>query len=445
MVSVVGWQYCLIQCYTLHGKRVNHFTNLFLNFTPPYMSYYKNAELAELYGVSRRTITNWVSSARQGRVNLQLQEVEGTYYIAKTSSNQQVMVQMTQERRKFLNTRSLKVATPKPEFYELYSTAQILDIISNIDIHREMPRQYNYFDGGAQYWDKYAERLHDEDAPNLLRSTIELLSTSTDYLDHHLADYKQVNVIDVGVGNALPIKGLLNHLLQKKKLGRYVAIDISDEMLGIAEQHLKEWFGGHVPVEGYVRDINYERFADVLLNPPSGHHTENSMNLVLLLGGTLSNFRAPEDVVKIIYNSMGRHDLFVYTVKLDSEITRRHFDFHTGSDSQLLPPQYKFIVDLLGIEESYYDVETGYDAPIKARYLRIRLKVALSLPFILPHRKWRLDLKKDDTILLWRAKQGSTFEVLNQLHVGGMNPLLMSQTADHDYMMVVADMRMDGR
>ena len=72
--------------------------------------------------------------------------------------------------------------------------------------------KYNYFDGGADHWDKYAERLASEDVPNLVNSTIELLKTNQSYIDVLLAKYKHVNVIDVGVGNAYPITDSLRHI-----------------------------------------------------------------------------------------------------------------------------------------------------------------------------------------------------------------------------------------
>jgi SAM-dependent methyltransferase len=158
----------------------------------------------------------------------------------------------------------MKIVRPGPDFYKNYTQAQIYDIVTNLEIHHEIPRQYNYIDGGAHHWDEYAQRLANEEAPNLINSTFKLLAMNGSYIDSLLAQYEQVNVVDIGVGNALPVKDLLAHLLEQGKLGRYIAIDISREMLNIAQRNIKEWFDDRVAVEDYELDIDRERFDNIL-------------------------------------------------------------------------------------------------------------------------------------------------------------------------------------
>jgi SAM-dependent methyltransferase len=406
------------------------------------MHYYKSSELAELYGVSRRTVTNWIEQTQQGKLNLELTKEGDNYYIANTPKNQLTIPSLITDRRKYLNSRSLKRVTPIPEFYELYNEDQILDIISNIDTYREIPRQYNYFDDGADFWDRYVQHLFVDKSPNMVTATKDLLEVNIGYLDSLLERYAKVNVIDVGMGNALPTKALLEHLINLGKLKRYVAIDISEKMLHIAKGNIEKWFHGKVPFEGYQRDFSFERFADIIAEPPA--QDSETINLVLLLGGTLVNFREPEDVLKVFGKSMQRNDLFVYTTALDSPTMRARFNFSATPDEPL-PPQYKFIVDRLGIDKSFYDVEVGFDEEESARYLKIRLKHALSIEFKLKKGTWRIDLNKEDVVMLWRARHESALDLGGQVYKSGFNPLLISETADHDYLMLVADLRKDGR
>jgi uncharacterized SAM-dependent methyltransferase len=407
------------------------------------MHYYKNTELADIYGVSRRTVTNWIEQTKSGRLDLELHEYGNKAYIARTPKNQSVMKGLVQERRKFLNKRSLKTVTPRPEFYDLYNDEYVLEIISNIDTYREIPLKFSYFDGGAAAWDTYTKEMYTSEVPNTLTSTIKLLDADMSYLDTALDEYSYVNLIDVGVGNALPAKPVIAHLLERGKLKRYVAIDISHEMLTIAEKNIKQWFKGKVTFEGYVNDMSFKPFTDVVAEPPT-RGKDSTVNLLLLLGGTLSNFQAPEDVLKVIRKSMGRNDLFIYSLKLDSATTREQFSFHVSHEGQLLPDQCQFILDRLNIEKDYYTVEMGYNEVERARYMQIRLKYALTLEFELSRGTWRVDLKKDDTLVVWRALHNSAFDIVNTLYENGFNPLLTSQTTDHDYMLILADLRKDG-
>lgn len=407
------------------------------------MHYYKNSEL-ERFGVSRRTAIKWIEKARTGGLNLELLEVKGKHYIARTAANQEAIKQLVQERRKYINQRGLKIATPKPEFYELYSPEQIHDIISRIRTYGEIPLQYSYFDGGAEFWNRHTQQLYKDETPNPLTSTISLLDANMGYLDTVLSRYSQVNIIDVGVGNALPTRNLLKHLRTSGKLKRYVAIDISDDMLALAKKNIEKWFGGEVAFEGYTNDISFEPFADVIAEPPrtAGQQT---INLVLLLGGTLANFRSPEDALKVIRKSMGPNDLFIYGLKLDSPASRDQFDFRIrGGGNHPLPPQCKFAIDLLGIDESFYSVEAGYDQKERARFARIQMKHALNINFRIPRGDWEVGLNKDESLIVWWAKHNSPDEIVSLLRGNGFDPLLTSQTATHDYMIILSDLRRDG-
>ncbi|HYG84098.1 MAG TPA: L-histidine N(alpha)-methyltransferase [Verrucomicrobiae bacterium] len=404
------------------------------------MNYFKSTELAEKYGVSRRTITNWIEQTRQGRLNLELVEDSGRHYISNNPKNHLIMKGLVPLRRKFLNTLSLKHAQPIPEFYKLYSKAQILDIITNIETGREISREYNYIDEGAYFWDGYAQRLYEDKSPNMLNSTIKLLDLNLKYIESLLERYKYVNIVDVGVGNALPTKALTEHFLKTGKLKRYIGIDISPTMLEVAEHNLKKWFGEDVKFEGYCKNISFERFSEVIAEPPA----KETANLVLVLGGTLGNFREPEDGIRTIMHSMQRSDLLAYTVALDSPTMRNRFSFPLTAEEPL-PPQYKFIVDKLGIDPSFYDVEVGFNEQESARYLQIRLKHALNITFTMDGYEWLVSLNKDDKILLWRARHESATQVVNHFSNNRFNPLQVSKTPDNDYMLLLATLQREER
>src|SRR6266550_9452031 len=123
------------------------------------MLYFKKAELAETYHISEKTVTNWVREAKDGKLDLELHEEHGRAWIANTTRNIELIEQLVEGRKKFRNSRGIKAVTKKPEFYELYNQQQIFDLTSSLDIYHEIPLDYAYFDGGADYWDEYAQRL----------------------------------------------------------------------------------------------------------------------------------------------------------------------------------------------------------------------------------------------------------------------------------------------
>lgn len=404
------------------------------------MSYFKHSELAREYHVALKTVYNWIESAKQRKLDLELVESKDRIHIADTEHNLIVLQQLAQEGKKYRNSRFQKVVTPKPEFYELFSRQQILDIITNLNVHREIPLKYNYFDNGATNWDTFATRRLKEDTPNLLNATIELIHANLGTLDLLLQGHDRINVIDVGPGNGLPVRELLEHLLDQGILHRYIAVDISENMLRIAEENIKEWFGGKVKFEGYVKDITYERFDDLLVDDMLNNNAGRTINLALVFGATPMNFQSPYDSMKVIGKSLSYNDLLLYADKPDTEAERRSFGVNEepGSESQSLSSKYSYIFDLLAIDGSLYDVELGYDVQRRVRYIRVRLKTALSIQFKFQNGEQNVNLDKGDTILLWRVWHQTTLEIIAGFEEAGFSLLQASLTKDRSYLLTAS-------
>lgn len=407
------------------------------------MLYFKHSELAKRYHVSLRTVHNWIDATKLGKLKLDLHTEGNKTYIANTAKNVATIATIVEKRRKYRNTNAVKVLEPKPEFYNVYNEHQVYDIATNLEIHHEIPRQYNYFNGGAGYWDKYAERLVQEDTPNAVNSTIKLLRSNRSYIDELLSQYRRINIVDIGVGNAYPTKELLEHIIEQGKMGRYIALDISPSILEIAEKNINDWFGEKIKFEGYECDINYDRFSDLLINEYARNDAKDTLNLILLLGGTLANMRTPDGAYKVIHDSMGVNDLLIYTKKLDTEATRQYFDFDLQPGETRLAPIHRLVVDLLGIDEAFYDVEMGYDSIKRQRFERIRLKVSLMIKLKFKEGIRTIEFNKGSTILTWRAHQQTANDVLRQFDRNDFHILQSSQTDNQEYILTVSRVKRD--
>jgi uncharacterized SAM-dependent methyltransferase len=399
------------------------------------MLYFKKSELADTYHISEKTVTNWVKAAKRGKLALELHQENGRAQIANTTKNRVLIEHLIEVRKKYRNSRGIKIVSPQQKFYELYSELQVLDIISNLDIHREIPFQYGYFDGGAEYWDTYARRLASEEVPNFLTSTVEQLQVAQDYIGHLTRHHEYVNVIDIGPGNALPVRAFLQRTLKRNKLGRYVAVDISPSMLAITQRNIEEWFGPQVAFEAYEADINYDRFTEFVARDALDPH---ATNIILALGGTFANLRSPDGAFRIIHDSMSRNDLFVHNLKLDNEVSRNYFDFGINDKTPALDVKAKMLLDMLGIDESFYDVEMGFEPTLKERYIRIRLKIELTIKFIFEKREHLLELKKNEAILLWRYWHQDVRDVIMQLHRNEFDVMQSSLTEDRAYLLTIS-------
>jgi len=404
------------------------------------MLYFKHSELVDKYHVSLKTVHNWIDAAKAGKLDLELYSLDSRTYIANKPKNITLIEQLVAQGKKYKNARYGKVATPTPLFYELFSRQQILDIINSLNVYNEIPRQYNYFDEGAVNWDKFAQQMWRDDAPNLLRSSISLLHSSMKDVDLFIEGYDMVNVIDIGPGNAMPVRGLLEHLLEKGILHRYIAVDISESMLEIAEQNIKEWFGDKIQFEGYVKDVTHERFDDLIVDDMLAKTGEKTINLALLLGATPMNFLEPYDMLNVVRKSLGRDDLLFYTDKPHTETENVSFDVNADLDleASALSPKYSFILSLLNIDESWYDVEMGFNEHKRICYIRARLKVDMTIKFKFGGVERSVVLDKGDAILLWRAWYQTSLEIISGFEKAGFTLLQSNTTKDRQYLLTIS-------
>ncbi len=402
------------------------------------MKYFKNTELAKSYHVSEKSVRNWIDAAKQQKLDLQLIEAEGKTYIANTTKNVTLISQLVTKGEKYKNKRGYKLLTPLPEFYELYDSKQIFEIISSLNIRKEIPMQFNYINSGGAAWDRYATRLSEEHSANMLLTCRDLLETNLDSLDRLVGSHKQVNIIDIGVGNGIPVRGLIQHFIDKGLLNRYIGIDASKTMLDIDKKNLTGWFDSKAQFEFYERDITHEEFGD-LLAYDYFQESDIPLNIILLFGGTLANFEVPDDVLRIINRSMQPEDLFICQLKLDTENSRRFFDFDADpSKIQHLAGWQRIAVDLLNLDESLYDVVHEYNEEKNSRFIGARLKVDVSIKFTLNKAEHVVKLHKGDIVKVFRYRHLNAESVARLLNKNGFGILQTSLSRDFEYILTIS-------
>ncbi|HUC90109.1 MAG TPA: L-histidine N(alpha)-methyltransferase [Patescibacteria group bacterium] len=410
--------------------------------------YFKNVELAEKYRISEATVRNWIKMSKDGKLNLSLVDVKGRTYVTNSPGNIALINSMVSTNRKYRNTKAECRVSVGPEFYRIFEKRYMYDIIRNLELKREIPRQYNYFADGADRWDVYATEQYHDMQPSMTKATTVLLSECKDFLDRRLAHFDYLNVIDMGMGNVLPAKELLSSLYASKKLARYIAVDLSPRMLDIAERNVKEWFGDSFPFEAYRRDISCERFPEIVMNEYllRGSIRPRTGNLFLLLGDTPTNFAVPNDAFRTICESMQPGDFLISTGKIETQDMQPEWYIHDYPSTPrhfTLTPRHRYVFDLLGISPSYYQAEIGYDKELGYRYVRARLKIAITLKFEFEDGERTVHLEKGDTILLWRSWQVTAHDFVAQFDHSGFYVLHSSQTEDHAYIITVAEVKRD--
>jgi uncharacterized SAM-dependent methyltransferase len=408
------------------------------------MGYMKNSELTRLHGVSDKAVRNWIEASLQGKVGLELVEVDGKKYIADSLHNDYLIEQLVQKGKKYRNKRSQKTALPTPEFYRLYAHEQIVEIAHNIDKHREIPSHYRYFGRGSIYWNAHLHKFYQANTANMLTASIELLKLEKGYFDSLLQHFDNVNLVDLGVGNGLAVKDLLGYLHEKKKLKKYIGIDASKELLAITARNIRTWFDDSIHVETHVRDISHERFLD-LLTDTYKDDASRTINIILCLGGTLGNFRVPSDSLRAIRESMSKDDILITSDELDSDSARRFFGSANLESFRNVFLRNKLLLSLLGMEDEYYDMEHTFDKKTRSHLVIARMKSDVVIQIESEIYKKQIKLQKGEQILVFRMWEWTSNELTDLFKTSGFSQLRMTKLPHNEYVLLVSQVHTSTR
>jgi uncharacterized SAM-dependent methyltransferase len=320
---------------------------------------------------------------------------------------------------------------PDRRFYEQFNTSQILDIVTSLDVHREIPYEYSYVDAGAEQWDRQARSLLAAGPENPLTDVLELLATTRAQLDDLVGSEMMVNIVDLGVGNALPVRPLIARYAYQGQLDRYIGLDISPDMLRIAERNIRTWFGNRIRFEGYVRDLNLHLFNGLLLAP-------DRTNLVTYFGGTITHFRRLEPSLQMIRQSLGHRDILLFALPVDPEKADRSTDFTISrpGTNEMFPG--RSLTDLLGLEPDQYELEEFFDAAERTRRLRIRLTTPVAIDFDLESEHRIVQLEPGEPILLRRTRHLDPTEAVDLLHDNGFAVLQTARSKNRRHFLAMS-------
>jgi hypothetical protein len=165
------------------------------------------------------------------------------------------------------------------------------------------------------------------------------------------------------------------------------------------------------------------------------------VNLVFLLGGTLSNARLPDHVLRVINDSLGKDDLVFYSGYMDTPYTRRYFDLSGANYNQKDPQQSGLIPSLWQIDETSCDFELLFSEESHCRFKRMIPKVDLAVNIELDGKKLSVELRKDEPILLWRHRHFSAVDIISLFNANGFDLSQATKTKDQNYMLLISKIK----
>ncbi len=97
----------------------------------------------------------------------------------------------------------------------------------------------------------------------------------------------------------------------------------------------------------------------------------------------------------------------------------------------------------MNVDESLYDVEMGFNDEKHMRYIRVRLKTALTIKFKFAGIERSVGLEKGDTILMLRVWHRTVLELIRDFEQVGFRLLHANLTKDKEYLLTISSVNKD--
>jgi uncharacterized SAM-dependent methyltransferase len=210
--------------------------------------------------------------------------------------------------------------------------------------------------------------------------------------------------VDIGSGNAYPLKNFLFQLYQKDLLNKYVAVDISKELSLIAENNVKNWLPN---VEVLTLNIDFEKqdLTEILFEIKNN----DVINIMFLVGGAYGNLEDREKFLKIIRDSLDGDDILV--------IQNKHYDPKSFSELKHLDTLKDLLVwipRMLGVDINSSEIVKRYEPSLESRVVYLKLDKDYDIQFDVKGVIKNVQLLKGQEIRLLKHHMSTIHEVIGE-------------------------------
>jgi uncharacterized SAM-dependent methyltransferase len=304
----------------------------------------------------------------------------------------------------------------------MFAKKQQYELITSIKGRGEIPLKFAYLGEGAKNWDLIAKQRRSK-TKGINSIEAGLLKKKINNFISSFPNCKKLNIIDIGCGNGEPIMPILDVLTKQDIQIRYVPIDISLDMLSLAEKFVKKNYP-KVETKSIQLDFEMGNFSDIMFELKENGYS----NLLLFLGSTLGNHSDRQRVLTNFRDSMSSDDFFILGVELTNfSKINRILPHYNGK----LPEEFLyFIPDYIGINRK----NTEYDVSWNDKLNQVEMKTILKKDSKIRIGTEQFILKKEEQILLSRSIKFTEWTITKLLSDIGFRTELLTTTSDRGYL-----------
>jgi uncharacterized SAM-dependent methyltransferase len=303
---------------------------------------------------------------------------------------------------------------------------QKIELITSIESSGEIPFKLAYLGDGAQLWDLLS-KLRANNKKGIHHMEQELLQKRLSaFLDSFKT--KKINIVDLGCGNGTPILPILKKISEDNKLKiRYVAMDISQELINLAEKEVKK---RHPTIEIIKKIVDFEagNFADFIYDLNKNEYS----SFFIFFGNTLGNFSNPGRILSNFRDSMGINDYLLIGTELEN-LSKVNLIVERYKNEE---PVKKFVTNIpknIGLN----DLNSNYLVSWNERKQQVEIKLNLTKNVDLKIENEKILLEKYEQILLVRSAKYNEQTITKLLSESGFRNELMTTDKNRSYILTL--------
>jgi uncharacterized SAM-dependent methyltransferase len=327
-----------------------------------------------------------------------------------------------------------RTAKPSSEFYSLFSEEEILGIIDALEVRREIPLKYSYKGRGAKSWNDFYLKYVVPKWYGRANVEIDLLNNNFNYLNDNIKTSDKVNIVDVGAGNSYPVKKFIARLNKLGKVNKYIALDISEELLNLSKINLKKWF----PLLEFISstiDIENSCVPKILFQNQATLEIDDTVKIFLHLGVTIGNHQNRDKVLKNFRDSMGKNDFLVFTNETGSNsqwdgIVRGGCKYHVEEI-------YGWVKNKIGIKSEDCQLVRKYDLKTDSIVANLKLLHDYTINFSPIGLDKKIKISEGEEITIWRHHKYEMPNLLKEIEHSGLQLLHYNTDKYKSHIMVI--------
>lgn len=335
-----------------------------------------------------------------------------------------------------ISTPTCRTVRPSSEFYYSFSEEEVLGIIHGLEFSNEIPLKYSYKGGGAKIWDNFYLKYI---VPRWYRTSnveIDLLRENFEWINNHLQSCEKLNVVDVGSGNSYPVKAFIDRLNKLGRINKYIALDISEELLDLSKNNFQKWFPGIEFISDLI-DIENSCLPKIYLKKQANLEPENIVKLILHLGVTIGNHQYRDRVLRNFRDSMGKNDLLVFTNEIGSNAT---WDGKVRGGCKYHAEQiYAWIKNKIGIRAEDCELVRKYDLETDSIVAKIKFHHNYTINFSFMEVDKTIQIAEGEEITIWRHHKYELPELLQEIEQAGLKLVHYSTNKYLSHVIVICE------